>query len=107
MPPLATFIPDTAALRILGEWVKYYRSPLRPGGIGGPRKFAAHGGPWIRNRTLFVPKDWTGKAQMLDIKGRVYTLKSSGPGAYALPPQAPAGVYFFRLGTHYFKASML
>jgi hypothetical protein len=107
MPPLATFIPDTAALRILGEWAKYYRSNLVPGGINASRKLAVHGGPSIRNRTLFVPKDWTGKAQMLDIRGRVFTLKPTGPGAYALPPQAPAGVYFFKLGAHYFKASML
>ena len=100
-------IDEPAGLKILGEWAKYYRSPLRPGAIRGSKQNGIWGGPVIRNHTLFVPKDWTGKDQMLDIRGRVFALKPSGPGAYALPPQAKAGVYFFKLGPRYFKASML
>ncbi len=112
MPPLATYMPDTAALKILGEWVRNYRTlyivdssnivtrlnskPVPPRNI-----------PLIRNRILFVPKDWLGGALMIGIQGRAYRLYSSGKNRYLIPPFAPAGVYFFAVGSHYFKASIL
>jgi hypothetical protein len=105
MPPLNSFVPDTAALKILGEWVKYYRSgSILALGREHPKNLS---GPWVRNQTLFVPWDWTGKASMLDIRGRVHRLASLGRGAYALPPGKLSGVYFFRIGKRHFKLSLL
>lgn len=103
MPPLATYIPDTAALRILGEWV------VTQGPMAGIRsgKFRAPEVPAIRDRVLITPPGWTGKAQMLDIRGRVVTLEPLVGGRYAIPANAKDGVYFFRVGGRFFKASIL
>jgi hypothetical protein len=101
MPPLATYIPDTAALKVLGEWStqqgtitgiqsqKAYRSPM----------------PWIQNRVLVVPEGVTGEATFTDLRGRTFALQPIGPGRFAIPESAREGVYFVRIGKRYFKAS--
>ncbi len=110
MPPFLTFRPDTAALRLLGEWAKHYRTltvvdsqhvyaALAPPG-------PAWGGPVFRGRDLFVPTAWTGTARMLDLHGRVQALKMLGPGRYALPANTAAGVCLFQVGPHFFKATL-
>ena len=103
MPPLATYIPDTAALKVLGEWV------VGLGSMTGIRaeKSRASPIPYIRNRVLIAPPGWTGKIQMLDVRGQVFALEPLGEGRYAMPEAAKAGVYFFRAGRRYFKASIL
>lgn len=103
MPPLATFIPDTAALKILGEWVVKQTPPagIRSIGLRDSRT------PHIRGRIFIAPAGWTGKVQMIDIRGRVQVLESLGSGRYALPENARDGVYFFRAGQRTFKTSIL
>ncbi len=113
MPPLATHIPDTAAMKILGEWAKSYRTLTRIAGRdsvvninGRVNRFAAETAR-IQNRQLIVPESWVGKAQMFNIGGRVYALASVGKGRYAIPQSAPSGLYFFKVGNRTFRASVL
>jgi len=54
-----------------------------------------------------VPENWTGKAFMISLNGRSVPLASVGRNRYALPVSAPAGVYFFRVGDHTFKTSVM
>jgi hypothetical protein len=103
MPPLATYVPDTAALRILGEWV-VTQAPMAGIRNGKSRRTEV---PYIRDRLLIAPPGWTGTAQMLDIRGRVVYLVPLANGRYTLPKTAKDGVYFFRIGEHFFKASIL
>ena len=112
MPPLATYIPDTAALKILGEWARNYitLTPV-PGEsiVTSLRDRAAsrHGIPSIRNRQLLVPEGWTGKAVMISLDGRSTPLSSVGRGRYALPASMPSGVYFFQVGNRSFRTSIM
>jgi hypothetical protein len=113
MPPLATYVPDTAALKILGEWALKYRTLVRVAGedsvvtLNGKRIAARTETPVLRNRQLFVPAGWTGKAVMTSLNGRSYPLTSVGRGRYALPASLPTGIYFFRIGDRSFRASVL
>jgi hypothetical protein len=112
MPPLATYIPDTAALRILAEWSKkYYTLTAVP---GEPPVLSVHGSglamqgmPSIQNRQLIVPEGWTGKVLMVSLDGRSTPLASVGRGRYALPASMPAGVYFFKVGNRTFRTSVM
>jgi hypothetical protein len=112
MPPLATFIPDTASLKILGEWARSYIT-LTPVPNEVPvtsvRGLVAMdaGVPTIRNRQLIVPEGWTGKAVMISLDGRSTPLVSAGRGRYALPASMPSGVYFFRVGNKSFRTSVM
>jgi len=107
MPPLATFIPDTAPQIILGEWAKTYRSGAFTGiKDRGLASLAPLEQAFIRDHVLFVPASWLGKALMLDIRGRVYKLQALRKGAYSVPANIPSGVYFFRIGAHSFITSM-
>jgi hypothetical protein len=105
MPPLATFIPDTAALKILGEWGKNYpaNTAVRRGNAAG----SFQGIPALRNRMLILPPGWSGKVVMSGLNGRAYPLSSAGPGRYALPAVLPPGVYFFKVGDRSFRTSIL
>ena len=109
MPIYATHIPDTAAMKILGEWVKSYRTlvriPDRDSVVnvnGRMTRYPAETAR-IQNRQLIVPASWTGKAQMMNVGGRVYALSSVGKGRYAIPQSAPSGLYFFKVGTRTFR----
>jgi hypothetical protein len=114
MPPLATNVVDTTAMRILGEWAATYRTLVPVEGQepvtrinGAVARKAVAEMPKLHNRLLIVPNGWTGKAQMFSISGRAYNLPSVGRGQYAIPQAAPAGLYFFRVGEHTFRASVL
>jgi hypothetical protein len=103
MPPLATYIPDTAALRVMGEWVARQGGRAAIRAVGG-RVLAS---PYIRDRVLIVPAGFTGEVRMMDIQGRGFALKSLGNGRYAIPEKAKDGVYFFRVGERSFRGSFL
>ena len=113
MPPLATHIADTAAMKILGEWARTYRTLVRLEGqdsivnIKGRYVRIPAEGARIQNRMLIVPEGWTGKAVMFNVSGRTYTPASAGQRRYAIPLSAPSGLYFFRVGNRTFRASVL
>jgi len=103
MPPLATYIPDTAALKILGAWV----AQPSPNSAVRAVKRAKLESPVIRNRILNVYPGYTGTVEMADLRGRTLTLKPVGNGRYAIPDGVKEGVFFFRIGDRYYKGSVL
>ena len=116
MPPLATNIPDTTAMRFLGEWAATYRTLVQvegfpivpePVSIAGRGPLARADMARLSGRMLMVPNGWTGKAQMFSVTGRAYNLPSVGRGQYAIPQNAPVGLYIFRIGDQTFRASVL
>lgn len=113
MPRIATYIPDTTAMRVLGEWARGYRTLVAVPGYdsvvnvrGRPVAMRA-AGPRVAGRLLYVPADWKGPARMVSLNGRSWTLFSAGRSLYAVPVQAPPGVYVFRVGDRSFRASVL
>ncbi len=112
MPPFATYIPDTAALKVLGEWIKNYRTLAVVDSQNIVNSVRQSGQlhlaePVLRNHTLFVPVDWGSGATMWNIQGQSHALQALGVGAYALPPGTPVGIYMFRVGAHTFIQSLL
>jgi hypothetical protein len=114
MPPLASYIPDTAALKILAEWARTYRTLVKVPGydsvyVTGVKTVAKAnvGVPSIRNGMLIVPEGWTGKAVMVSVNGRSWNLSTVGRGRYALPASTPKGVYVFRIGDKVFRTSLV
>jgi hypothetical protein len=111
MPPLASHIPDTSAMRLLGEWAGGYRTlvpvpgfPVVSRVLAPPARLARETGPVLRGRLLTVPNGWRGPARMTGLDGRGRALPSAGAGRFVVPADAPAGVYAFRVGTRVFRA---
>jgi hypothetical protein len=110
MPRLATYIPDTTAMRVFGEWARDYRTLVRVPGqdsvvnVRGRLLVARADGPRLQGRVLLVPQGWAGKARMFAVDGRSWPLPSAGRGRYAIPRSAPPGVYAFRIGDRAFRA---
>jgi hypothetical protein len=113
MPRIATYIPDTTAMRVLGEWARSYRTLKKVPGfdsvVSARGRLAAvrAPAPRLEGRLLRVPSDWKGPARMFSVSGRAWILHSAGRGLYAVPAQAPPGVYLFRVGDRAFRASLL
>ncbi len=113
MPPIATFVPDTAALRVLGEWAKNYRTLYKlPDAdsivrIAARRPAAQERAPEIRNHVLVVPEEWSGPARMAGLTGRSYALTRVGEGRYAIPLTVPPGIYYFTVGERAFRAQVM
>ena len=109
MPPLGSYVPDTAAIKVLGEWARNYRilRPVQVDDVIAPSfksvKRVTFLSPTIRNHTLFVPKTWEGAATLVDIQGRTLRLVLMEKGSYALPSDLPNGVYVFKVGQHVFR----
>jgi hypothetical protein len=103
MPPLATYLPDTTAMKVFGEWVTGFG---RQGvSIRARTQFrAAYKVPVIQNRVLFLPDGWRGKVQLLDIRGRATALQSAGSNRYVLPANLKPGLLIFKIGNKQFKA---
>lgn len=113
MPPvISSYLPDTAAMKILGEWVKTYRTihVVDTGNIiSGLGKSVRRPAvtPMLRGRVLVFPDGWSGPLRVADIRGRTSMLRSTGTGRFIIPATLPAGVYFFQAGSRRFKASLL
>jgi cytochrome c553 len=109
MPPLASYLPDTAALRILGEWAKNYRpfSDTVQQSVRNklltlkPAAFA-----FVRGRMLFIPSGAVDEVSMTNIAGQTFRIRAIRRGVFALPRQASSGVYFFKIGTRLIKSSL-
>jgi hypothetical protein len=105
MPPLGTYLADTAALKVLGEWLvnQGNKTAIR----GAAKRYAAKTPILSSHRVLFVPSDWKGRVQMLDVQGRATDLLPLGGSRYALPTSVKAGLLLFRIGDKHFKASLV
>ncbi|MDB5106561.1 MAG: hypothetical protein JWP91_4250, partial [Fibrobacteres bacterium] len=125
MPPLATYQPDSAALRVLADWTCTVGK--KPAGAGcklpdvpqdhywSTASIARHGGIPGGNAGLrasilkgFLRMDAPGmegngsetadgaSPSLIDIHGKAVPLRPAGRGRYALPGALPPGTYFLR-----------
>lgn len=108
MPILATYEPDTSAIKVLAEWVKNYKI-LYQVGIRPKITEARHlqgSVPYVLGNVLYIPGGWQGETSFFDTRGRSYGLTPIRNGAYALPVGIKAGIYLAKVGTRSFLASV-
>jgi hypothetical protein len=106
MPPVpVSFIPDVEAMKILGEWVKTYRtlyvvdsSRIITGARLGANGAGFQGALRFHNGMILVPPGWKARPELLSLAGRRHALLSAGPGRYALPARLAPGIYWVRAG---------
>lgn len=103
MPPLATYLPDTTAMKVFAEWLHNGKPPVNIRSTRG-NKQAAIRGPVIQNRILILPEGWAGKVQLIDMRGRATNLQAAGTSRYALPANLKPGLLIFKIGNKHFKA---
>jgi hypothetical protein len=112
MPPLGTFEVNGPALALLAKWIK--AMPAIPAeGWEGPAALAeakrTPRAPLLQGRILKVPDEsgTDGRATMTGIDGRAVALRPLGQGVYAIPADAPRGVYLIRVGARNFRRHLL
>jgi hypothetical protein len=99
MPELDTYLPDTAALELLAEWVRRY--PAKSGIRVRPRR--DDGAPGLSGRWLRIPDGWTGPVLFTDLGGRRIPLAGAGQGRFRIPDALGPGVYLLRIGHRAFR----
>jgi hypothetical protein len=104
MPPLATYLPDTTAMKVLGDWVVGRGLGIVPLRAARTKVHAGFKAPVIQNRVLILPDGWKGKVQLLDMRGRATALQSAGSNRYVLPANLRPGLLIFKVGNKHFKA---
>jgi len=113
MPPLVTYIPDTSALKILGEWVQSYKVAQTngwvPSGIKAVKnpKQMRFVSPYIRNNMLILPPGIQGTVQMMSINGKILKLQSAGVRMYSMPSRLSSGIYYIKVGSQVFHVPMM
>lgn len=107
MPPMATFEVDTAAVKVMEEWILGTPSRAVPTGIAGGHQAAT--APILRGRDLLLPPGLLAgnpAVRLRGLDGRVYPLRTLGPGRYAIPASVPRGVYILQVGRLTFTRSV-
>lgn len=119
MPTLATFLPDSGALRLLREWLCAFgtrpASACRlpdvqddasywdaPAAIHAPSRPGRRGSaPRIESGVLLMEPGNHATPRLRDLRGRRLPLRPAGAGRYRLPGGLPAGILFLetRAGT--------
>ncbi|MDB5050464.1 MAG: gdhB [Fibrobacteres bacterium] len=112
MPPLGTFEVNGPAVALLAKWIKTM-PPMPAPGWEGTASLAgmnrASRAPTLQGRILRV-SDASGTGapvSMSGIDGRAVALRRQGTGVYAVPAEAPRGVYFIRVGGARFRVNLL
>lgn len=125
MPQLATYQPDSSALRVLADWIctmgnkpkgaachlpdvpqDHYWAPATGIRSHGLQASAAAGfSAFLRGGILTVQPAWTHMQAtpaavtgvgLTDVDGKAIALRALGEGRYAVPSGLPKGVYFVR-----------
>lgn len=105
MPPMATYEPDVAALRVMEDWIRSMGTGPSP---VNARKTPAQGVPAFRGHSLVLPPGLAvGRAlvSLRDLRGREVPMRRIGPLEYALPESAPRGVYLLQTGSKSFTVT--
>jgi hypothetical protein len=101
MPPLGVYEVDTAAIRVLTDWIR--TMPPLPASIR--RTFAARpaDAPLLRGDMLMLPEGVRGKVVLTGIDGRHHELIGSNGHSFRIPKGLPAGIYLLKVGAKTFK----
>ncbi|MEO7957641.1 MAG: hypothetical protein ABIW76_13220, partial [Fibrobacteria bacterium] len=108
MPPLATYEEDTAATKLITQWImEFDTTGQMANGLAGGRGRASVSAPLFQSRLIRIPEAMVGTVSLRGVDGRALPLAPVSPGVYSLPSQAQAGVYFLRVGARSFRLSLL
>jgi len=103
MPPLATYEEDTAATKVLAQWILAFDTTSDIVGIRSSLHAKSLRAPTLDGRHLRVPGEMAGKVSLFGINGREYRLQALGGSLYALPPSLQRGLYIVRVGAQSFR----
>lgn len=104
MPPLGVFEVDTAAVRVVTEWITKMpalSSSIRKG--DGARWANA---PVLHGDLLVIPHMIGGQAVLIGLDGRRHELSAVSGNAFRIPKGMPAGIYLLKAGTGTFKLAL-
>lgn len=107
MPPMGTFEVDTAAMKVVEEWIAGIPSRAVPAGIAAVPHAASS--PVLRGRELYLPPALLAGNPLVRLRGmdgRGHTLRNVGPGRYAIPSAVPRGVYVLQVGRRSFTRAV-
>jgi hypothetical protein len=100
---VGVFEVDTAAVRVVSEWIKTIPK------IVSTRKTIARraaANPVIHGDMLLLPEGTPGKVVLTGIDGRRHDLVRTSGRSYRIPGTLPTGIYLLKLGTVTFKLSL-
>lgn len=104
MPPLGVFEPDTAANRLVAEWIT--KMPPLPASIHkliGRRSAQA---PVLHGDILALPEGMRGKALLFGLDGRRHDLIGISGQTFRIPRGLPGGIYLLKTASQTFKLAL-
>lgn len=101
MPPLGVYEEDTAATRVLAQWITQFKAEEDV----SIRRSLAHQdlrAPAMDGRTLLIPEGMAGRVTLIAVNGKEIRLKRMASNRYSIPAALHPGLYVVRVGVHSF-----
>ena len=111
MPPYGSFEVNEPAMAVVEQWIR--ELPAKPApGWDEVTSLSDHGrsvdAPRLRGRTLLLPESrLSERVSMTGLDGRALRLIPQSRGSYAIPSDAPRGLYLIRVGSQTFRHYLL
>ena len=110
MPPLGSYEVDTAAVKVMEEWILGMPSRAIPSGLVRGSNGSNFGlSPILRGRELILPPGLLAgnpAVRLRGLDGRIHPLTRAGNDRYAVPASVPRGVYILQVGSRTFTRSV-
>jgi hypothetical protein len=104
MPPLGVWEVDTAAVRVVTEWIA--KMPPLPASIHQAFAGRSANAPVLHGDMLLLPESMRGKAEIIGLDGRRHRLLGISERAFRIPKDMPAGIYLLNAGGETFKLAL-
>jgi hypothetical protein len=105
MPPLGVWEVDTAAVRVVTEWISKM-PPLPSASIRKGHEARLAKTPVLHGDILVLPESIRGKAVLIGLDGRRHELIGISGQAFRIPRGMSAGIYLLKAGTGTFKLAL-
>ncbi|MEO7959717.1 MAG: hypothetical protein ABIW76_23815, partial [Fibrobacteria bacterium] len=105
MPPLSVWEVDTAAVRVVTEWIT--KMPVLPP-ISIHKVFTGRSanGPVLHGDMLVLPEGVRGKVMLIGLDGRRHVLVGIAGRTFRIPQGLPVGIYLLKAGAETFKLAL-
>jgi hypothetical protein len=104
MPPLAVFEVDSAAIRVVTQWIT--QLPPLPASIRESAGKGFAGLPAIHGDRVVFRQDVRGKAWLIGLDGRRHELPGITRHEFRIPAGLSAGIYLLQAGRETFKLTL-